>query len=147
MQSLQRSVWGHVGIRDWKIFFVLKKKLKNISDTPSSERSGTFQNELTFFVEGVETFPAVLVFFRDSSFLHFKDIKKSSLFAEKFNFEIKILISLALLSVTYHIFSGIRHMIADFTSYGHELDSARLTAIISFLLTFIFFVLILFEVW
>ena len=53
---------------------------------------------------------------------------------DKYNFEIKI-------------FSGIRHMIADFTSYGHELDSARLTAIISFLLTFIFFVLILFEVW
>tara|TARA_B100001027_G_C16042075_1_gene230306 strand:- start:7 stop:381 length:375 start_codon:yes stop_codon:yes gene_type:complete len=66
---------------------------------------------------------------------------------DKFNFEIKILISLALLSITYHIFSGIRHMIADFTSFGHELDSARLTAIISFLLTFIFFVLILFEVW
>jgi len=51
------------------------------------------------------------------------------------------------LSITYHIFSGIRHMITDFTDYGHELDSARLTAIIAFFLTFIFFVLMLIEVW
>ena len=55
--------------------------------TPSSERSGTFQNELTFFLEGAGTSPAGFVCFREMTFLYFKDIEKSFVFAEKFNFE------------------------------------------------------------
>ena len=43
---------------------------------------------------------------------------------EKFNFEVQILISVSIFAITYHIFAGLRHLITDFTNYGHEFVSA-----------------------
>ena len=40
----------------------------------------------------------------------------------KFSFEVKILISVSLISFTYHILAGIRHLLIDFTDFGHEID-------------------------
>ena len=60
-----------------------------VSNIPSSESRGTFQNELTFFPDEVGTSPAGFGLFREDSFLYFKDIEKSFFFAEKIKFEIK----------------------------------------------------------
>ena len=66
---------------------------------------------------------------------------------DKYNFEVKLLISVSLIALTYHTLSGLRHMLIDFSSYGHELDQARFSAIITFVLTFIVSIFLLMEVW
>ena len=67
--------------------------------------------------------------------------------ANKFNLEIKVLISVSLISITYHIFSGLRHLIIDFSNYGHEFDQARTSAIVVFLFTFLLSFFLIMEVW
>ena len=66
---------------------------------------------------------------------------------EKYNFEIKLLLSVSLIALTYHTLAGLRHMLIDFTNYGHELNQAKLSAIITFVLTFIISIFLLTEVW
>ena len=65
----------------------------------------------------------------------------------KFNIEIKVLISVSLISITYHIFSGLRHLIIDFSNYGHEIEQARTSAIVVFLFTFLLSFFLIMEVW
>jgi succinate dehydrogenase / fumarate reductase cytochrome b subunit len=67
--------------------------------------------------------------------------------ASLFNFEVKFLISISLIALIYHIFAGLRHMLIDFSEYGHELTEARLSALIVFLLTAIFSFFAVMEVW
>ena len=67
--------------------------------------------------------------------------------ANKFNLEIKVLISVSLISITYHIFSGLRHLIIDFSNYGHEIEQARTSAIVVFLFTFLLSFFLIMEVW
>ena len=66
---------------------------------------------------------------------------------EKYNFEIKLLLSVSLIALTYHTLAGLRHMLIDFTNYGHELNQSKLSAIITFVLTFIISIFLLTEVW
>ena len=66
---------------------------------------------------------------------------------EKFNFEVQILISVSIFAITYHIFAGLRHLITDFTDYGHEFHEAKFSALVAFILTFIVSVLLIMEVW
>tara|TARA_Y100001935_G_C17292524_1_gene504267 strand:- start:883 stop:1257 length:375 start_codon:yes stop_codon:yes gene_type:complete len=66
---------------------------------------------------------------------------------EKYNFEIKLLLSVSLIALTYHTLAGLRHMLIDFTNYGHELNQAKISAIITFVLTFIISIFLLTEVW
>lgn len=66
---------------------------------------------------------------------------------EMFTFEIKLLISISILSVTYHLFSGLRHLLIDFTNYGHELPEAKNSAIIAFILTVATSATLFMEVW
>ena len=66
---------------------------------------------------------------------------------EKYNFEIKLLLSVSLIALTYHTLAGLRHMLIDFTNYGHELHQAKLSAIITFVLTFVISIFLLMEVW
>ena len=66
---------------------------------------------------------------------------------EKYNIEVKLLVSVSLIALTYHTLAGLRHMLIDFSSYGHELDQARLSAIITFVLTFVISIFLLMEVW
>ena len=66
---------------------------------------------------------------------------------EKYNFEIKLLLSVSLIALTYHTLAGLRHMLIDFTNYGHELHQAKLSAIITFALTFIISIFLLLEIW
>ena len=66
---------------------------------------------------------------------------------DKYNFEVKLLISVSLIALTYHTLAGLRHMLIDFSSNGHELDQARFSAIITFVLTFIISIFLLMEVW
>ena len=66
---------------------------------------------------------------------------------EKYNFEIKFLLSVSLIALTYHTLAGLRHMLIDFTNYGHELNQAKISAIITFVLTFIISIFLLTEVW
>lgn len=65
----------------------------------------------------------------------------------KFNVEIKVLISVSLVSITYHIFSGLRHLIIDFSNYGHEIEQARTSAIVVFLFTILLSFFLIMEVW
>ena len=65
----------------------------------------------------------------------------------KFSFEVKILISVSLISFTYHILAGIRHLLIDFTDFGHEIDEARSSAIFVFGLTLIISILLIMEAW
>ena len=67
--------------------------------------------------------------------------------ANKFNLEIKVLISVSLISITYHIFSGLRHLIIDFSNYGHEIEQARTSAIVVFLFTILLSFFLIMEVW
>ena len=62
---------------------------------------------VNFFI-AIPTF--ILLFLTD--YLVGNDLNWS---AEKFNFEVKLLISVSIISITYHIFSGLRHLIADFS--------------------------------
>tara|TARA_Y100000588_G_scaffold394047_1_gene512516 strand:- start:845 stop:1219 length:375 start_codon:yes stop_codon:yes gene_type:complete len=66
---------------------------------------------------------------------------------DKYNFEVKLLLSVSIVALTYHTLAGLRHMLIDFSSYGHELDQARLLAIITFVLTFVISIFLLMEVW
>ncbi len=66
---------------------------------------------------------------------------------EKYNLEIKLLLSVSLIALTYHTLAGLRHMLIDFTNYGHELHQAKLSAIITFVLTFVISIFLLMEVW
>ena len=66
---------------------------------------------------------------------------------DKYNFEVKLLLSVSVVALTYHTLAGLRHMLIDFSSYGHELDLARLSAIITFVLTFVISIFLLMEVW
>ena len=66
---------------------------------------------------------------------------------EKYNFEIKFLLSVSLIALTYHTLAGLRHMLIDFTNYGHELNQAKLSAIITFVLAFIISIFLLTEIW
>ncbi len=66
---------------------------------------------------------------------------------DKYNFEVKLLLSVSIVALTYHTLAGLRHMLIDFSSYGHELDQARLSAIITFVLTFVISIFLLMEVW
>ena len=65
----------------------------------------------------------------------------------KFSFEVKILISVSLISFTYHILAGIRHLLIDFTDFGHEIDEARSSAIFVFGLTLIVSIFLIMEAW
>lgn len=65
----------------------------------------------------------------------------------KFSFEVKILISVSLISFTYHILAGIRHLLIDFTNFGHEINEARSSAIFVFGLTLIISILLIMEAW
>tara|TARA_A200000113_G_scaffold226014_1_gene249474 strand:+ start:53 stop:427 length:375 start_codon:yes stop_codon:yes gene_type:complete len=65
----------------------------------------------------------------------------------KFSFEVKILISVSLISFTYHILAGIRHLLIDFTDFGHEIDEARSSAIYVFGLTLIISIFLIMEAW
>ena len=65
----------------------------------------------------------------------------------KFSFEVKILISVSLISFTYHILAGIRHLLIDFTDFGHEIDEARSSAIFVFGLTLIISIFLIMEAW
>ena len=94
---------------------------------------------VNFFI-AVPTF--ILLFLTD--YLLANDLNWSS---EKFNFEVKILISVSILSITYHIFSGLRHLIADFSNYGHDLSEAKSSASVTFILTFLISLFLLLEVW
>ncbi len=93
---------------------------------------------VNFFV-GVPTF----VFLFLSGYL-IKDGKWNS---ELFNFEIKLLISISLVALIYHLLAGIRHLLIDFTNYGHELSEARLSALLTFAMTLIISTFALMEVW
>ena len=66
---------------------------------------------------------------------------------DKYNFEVKLLLTVSIVALTYHTLAGLRHMLIDFSSYGHELDQARLSAIITFVLTFVISIFLLMEVW
>tara|TARA_Y100000748_G_scaffold197360_1_gene165316 strand:- start:742 stop:1116 length:375 start_codon:yes stop_codon:yes gene_type:complete len=66
---------------------------------------------------------------------------------EKYNFEIKLLLSVSLIALTYHTLAGLRHMLIDFSNYGHELHQAKFSAIITFALTFVISIFLLMEVW
>ena len=66
---------------------------------------------------------------------------------DKYNFEVKLLLSVSIVALTYHTLAGLRHMLIDFSSYGHELAQARLSAIITFVLTFVISIFLLMEVW
>jgi len=66
---------------------------------------------------------------------------------DKYNFEVKLLLSVSVVALTYHTLAGLRHMLIDFSNYGHELDQARLSAIVTFVLTFIISIFLLMEVW
>ena len=66
---------------------------------------------------------------------------------DKYNFEVKLLVSVSLVALTYHTLAGLRHMLIDFSSYGHELDQARLSAMLTFALTFVVSIFLLMEVW
>ena len=68
-------------------------------------------------------------------------------FNKEYNFEVKLLLSVSIVALTYHTLAGLRHMLIDFSSYGHELDQARLSAIITFVLTFVISIFLLMEVW
>ena len=63
------------------------------------------------------------------------------------NFEIKLLISISLVALIYHLLAGIRHLLIDFTNYGHELSEARLSALLTFAMTLIISTFALMEVW
>ena len=65
----------------------------------------------------------------------------------KFSFEVKILISVSLISFTHHILAGIRHLLIDFTDFGHEIDEARSSAIFVFGLTLIISIFLIMEAW
>jgi len=65
----------------------------------------------------------------------------------KFSFEVKILISVSLISFTYHILAGIRHLLIDFTDFGHEIDEARSSAIFVFGLTLVISIFLIMEAW
>jgi len=65
----------------------------------------------------------------------------------KFSFEVKILISVSLISFTYHILGGIRHLLIDFTDFGHEINEARSSAIFVFGLTLIISIFLIMEAW
>ena len=65
----------------------------------------------------------------------------------KFSFEVKILISVSLISFTYHILAGIRHLLIDFTNFGHEINEARSSAIFVFGLTLIVSIFLIMEAW
>lgn len=65
----------------------------------------------------------------------------------KFSFEVKILISVSLISFTYHILAGIRHLLIDFTDFGHEINEARSSAIFVFGLTLIISIFLIMEAW
>lgn len=93
---------------------------------------------VNFFV-GVPTF----VFLFLSGYL-IKDGKWNS---DLFNFEIKLLISISLVTLIYHLLAGLRHLLIDFTNYGHELSEARLSALLTFAMTFIISIFALMEVW
>mgnify|MGYP000035033291 len=93
---------------------------------------------VNFFV-GVPTF----VFLFLSGYL-IKDGKWNS---DLFNFEIKLLISISLVALIYHLLAGLRHLLIDFTNYGHELSEARLSALLTFAMTFIISTFALMEVW
>lgn len=93
---------------------------------------------VNFFV-GVPTF----VFLFLSGYL-IKDGKWNS---DLFNFEIKLLISISLVALIYHLLAGLRHLLIDFTNYGHELSEARLSALLTFAMTFIISIFALMEVW
>ena len=93
---------------------------------------------INFFV-GVPTF----VFLFLSGYL----IDNGRWNASLFNFEVKFLISISLIALIYHIFAGLRHMLIDFSEYGHELAEARFSALIVFLLTAIFSFFAVMEVW
>ena len=67
--------------------------------------------------------------------------------SEKFNFEAKLLVSVSILSITYHIFSGLRHLLADFSNYGHELSEAKSSASVAFILTLLVSFFLILEVW
>ena len=66
---------------------------------------------------------------------------------DKYNLEVKLLVSVSLIALTYHTLAGLRHMLIDFSSYGHELDQARLSAMLTFALTFVVSIFLLMEVW
>ena len=66
---------------------------------------------------------------------------------DKYNFEVKLLLSVSIVALTYHTLAGLRHMLIDFSSYGHELAQARLSAIITFVLTFVISIFLLMAVW
>ena len=93
---------------------------------------------VNFFV-GVPTF----VFLFLSGYL-IKDGKWNS---DLFNFEIKLLISISLVALIYHLLAGLRHLLIDFTNYGHELSEARLSALLTFAMNFIISTFALMEVW
>ena len=94
---------------------------------------------VNFFI-AIPTF--ILLFLTD--YLVGNDLNWS---AEKFNFEVKLLISVSILSITYHIFSGLRHLIADFSSYGHEFSEAKSSAMVAFILTLMVSFFLILEVW
>jgi succinate dehydrogenase / fumarate reductase cytochrome b subunit len=94
---------------------------------------------VNFFI-AIPTF--ILLFLTD--YLLANDLNWSS---EKFNFEAKLLVSVSILSITYHIFSGLRHLLADFSNYGHELSEAKSSASVAFILTLLVSFFLILEVW
>ena len=94
---------------------------------------------INFFI-AIPTF--VLLFLTD--YLLNNDLNWNS---EKFNLEVKLLISVSILSITYHIFSGLRHLIADFSNYGHEFSEAKSSARVAFILTLLVSFFLILEVW
>lgn len=60
---------------------------------------------------------------------------------------IKITNTIKALYRNLNIFAGLRHLIADFTSYGHELNEAANSAKFVFGLTLISSVILLMEIW
>ena len=94
---------------------------------------------VNFFI-AIPTF--ILLFLTD--YLLANDLNWSS---EKFNLEVKLLISVSILSITYHIFSGLRHLLTDFSNYGHELSEAKFSASFAFILTLMVTFFLILEVW
>ena len=94
---------------------------------------------VNFFI-AIPTF--ILLFLTD--YLLANDLNWSS---EKFNFEAKLLVSVSILSITYHIFSGLRHLLADFSNYGHEFSEAKFSASVAFILTLLVSFFLILEVW
>ena len=94
---------------------------------------------VNFFI-AIPTF--ILLFLTD--YLLANDLNWSS---EKFNFEVKLLISVSVLSITYHIFSGLKHLVTDFSNYGHELNEAKSSAVVVFILTLLVSFFLFVEIW